>query len=67
MAVIDLGKRLKPSWELLLRTQAEKEDFDRLHREAVTALLVEPAEFYRTVRRPGDIERMFQDFMSYNR
>jgi len=67
MAVADLGKRIKQPWELLLRTQAEREDFDRLHKEAVTALLVNPVEFYQALRKPEDIEKMFQDFMEYKR
>ncbi len=67
MAVANLGKRLKPLWKLLLRKQAKREDFDRLHKEAVTALLVNPVEFYRTTRKPEVIEKMFQDFMEHKR
>jgi len=67
MAVSNLGKRVKPSWKLLLRTQAKREDFDRLHKEAVTALLISPAEFYRAIRKPEEIEKMFQDFMNFKR
>ncbi|QTA86186.1 Uncharacterized protein dnm_022070 [Desulfonema magnum] len=49
------------------RTQAKREDFDRLHREAVTALLVNPIEFYRTTRKAEVIEKMFQYLMEYKR
>lgn len=64
IAVSNLGKRVKPLWELLLRKQSPKEDFDRLFKEAVVALLVSPEDFYRTLKSDEEIENMFRSFTS---
>jgi hypothetical protein len=63
LAVVDLGKRLKDPWELLQRNRASNEDFDRLMQEAVVALLVNPKEFYKSIRNPVEIETIFNKFI----
>lgn len=60
-AVVEVGKRLRPSWEMLARNSAPTEDFDALHQEAVVALWVSPSEFYSKHRDADEVRRWFED------
>lgn len=63
-AIADLGKRLRPSWDLLVRTRTPKEDSDRLFEEAVLALWMGPAEFYERARDPDWVRETYRAWRS---
>ena len=63
IAIKNVGKRVKATWELLVRTKLPEKDFDTLLKEVVVALLVGPEKFYKKPLDPDVIISMYNDFM----